>query len=81
VHGLGAALRQVLMFAKPWQRVLLGVAIAVGGALLESYVLSGLGVVIVGFVILGALRRRREAGVVQTGTATGTDSEADVDEP
>ncbi len=79
MHGLGAALRQVLMFAKPWQRVLLGVAIAVGGALLESYVLAAVGVVIVGFVILGALRRRREAGVVQTGT--GTDSEADVDEP
>jgi hypothetical protein len=61
VHGLGAPLRQFVRFARPWERVLLGIVLFVGGALLQSYVIAALGVVIVGVTIMGVLRRRREA--------------------
>jgi hypothetical protein len=52
-------LRQFLTMAKPWQRVVVGVVLAVVGALLRSYVVSAIGVVLVGLVVLGWYRRWR----------------------
>ena len=59
MHGLGASLRQMLRFARPWQRIVLGVALFVVATLLQSYVLAALGAVIVGVTVMGVVRARR----------------------
>ncbi len=79
MHGLGASLREFVRFARPRDRILLGVAMFVVGALVNFYFLSAVGVVLAGVTILGAVRRRREAGVVGAGGEAET--ETDVDEP
>jgi O-antigen/teichoic acid export membrane protein len=50
------------MLAKPWQRVVVGVALAVVGALLGIYIVSAIGAVLVILVVLGWFRRRRGPG-------------------
>jgi hypothetical protein len=52
-------LRQFLRLTKPWERVVAGVVLAVGGALLGIYIISAIGVVLVILVVAGWLRRRR----------------------
>jgi hypothetical protein len=70
VHGLGASLRQMLTFARPWQRVVLGVALFVVATVLRSYFLAALGLVIAGVAVLGAVRARRGVpGVSEAATA------------
>lgn len=72
MHGLGASLRQMLRFARPWERVVLGVVLFVVATLLRSYVLAALGVVIVGVTVVSAARTRR-------GPSPTDDSEAEAD--
>ena len=76
MHGFGASLREFVRFARPWERVVLGVALFVIGAVTSFYFLSALGVVIAGVTIMGALRRRREAaaGAGSTGVSETDES-------
>ncbi len=59
VPGSHASLRQFFRFARPWQRALLGVVVALFGVLIQSGAVSALGVVIVGLAIIGAFRGRQ----------------------
>lgn len=79
MHGLGASLREFVRFARPRDRILLGVALFVFGAVTNFYFLAAVGVVLAGVTIVGVVRRRREAGVVGAGGEAET--ETDVDEP
>jgi len=83
MHGLGASLRQILRFARPWERIALGVVIFVVATSLGSYVLAALGVVIVGVTVLGLVRARRGVTGVseadtesEAGSGSGAGSEA-----
>jgi uncharacterized membrane protein YphA (DoxX/SURF4 family) len=58
MHGLGAALRQFLHFAKPWQRVALGLVLTLIGAFTGLYALSAVGIVLVAMPVVGWFRRR-----------------------
>ena len=71
MHGLGASLREFVRFARPRDRVLLGVALFVVGALVNFYFLAALGVVLAGVTIVGAVRRRRVGRVVGPGGEAG----------
>jgi hypothetical protein len=62
VHGITGPLRQFLTLAKPWQRVVAGVVLAVVGALVGIYIVSAIGVVLVILVVAGWLRRRPGGG-------------------
>ena len=79
--GIGASLRQMLTFARPWERVVLGVVLFAVATSLGSYVLAALGLVIVGVTVLGMVRARKEAGAgtgaSDTGTETATDAATD----
>lgn len=73
MHGLGASLRQMLRFARPWERVVLGVVLFVVATVLRSYVLAALGAVIVGVTVLGVVRtRRRAAGASEVEAEKGS---------
>ena len=72
MHGLGASLRQMLRFARPWERLVLGVVLFVVATSLGAYVLAALGAVIVGVTVLGVVRTRRGASPVD-----GDGAEAD----
>jgi hypothetical protein len=49
--------------------------------LVNSNVVSALGIVIIGVAILAAVRRRRGTGGVGSGPQAGVEEEADVGEP
>jgi hypothetical protein len=66
-------LRQFFTMAKPWQRVVVGVVLTVVGALLGAYIISAIGIVLVGLVILGWFRRWR--GPVASGPEGAAASE------
>jgi hypothetical protein len=67
------SLRPFLTMAKPWQRVALGLVLAVVGALLGSYVISAIGVVLVGLVVMGWYRRWRGHGAPSLEGAAATE--------
>jgi hypothetical protein len=64
VHGIMGSLRQFLRLAKPWERVVAGVVLAVVGALLEIYIVSAIGVVLVILVVAGWFRSLRGGGPI-----------------
>lgn len=69
VHGIMGPLRQFLTMARPWERVVVGVVLAVVGALLGIYIVSAIGVVLVLLVIVGwsrSLRGRGASGPADT---------------
>ena len=79
VHGIMGPLRQFLTLAKPWQRVVVGVALAVVGALLGIYIVSAIGAVLVLLVAAGWFRRWRgrsaaapDASEHEAGTGAGS---------
>jgi hypothetical protein len=65
VHsGILIALRKYLMFAKPWQQVLIGaLLVAVGSVLLSSGLLIGLAVVFFGLLVCWQILSARPPGV------------------
>ncbi len=81
--GIGSSVRQMLKFARPWERVLLGVVLFVVATALQSYVLAALGLVIVGVTVLGVVRARRGTtagtgdGEGDGGTGTGAETGSD----
>lgn len=81
VHGIMRPLRQFLTLAKPWQRVVAGVVLAVVGALLGIYIVSAIGVVLVILVVAGWFRRRRGGGGPASGEAAGPEAGTAADAP
>lgn len=78
MHGAGpiAQLRlllgQVLIYAKPWQRALIGaalgavgVALVVFGAAVAGLLLTALGVLLIGRTAYGSLQRLRDGHAVE----------------
>ena len=59
MHGIFAPLRQFVRFAKPWQRILLGVVLTVVGLFTGLYVVTAIGVVLVVLPIAAWLKGRR----------------------
>lgn len=75
MHGPGASLRQMLRFARPWERVVLGLVIVAVATPLGSYFLAALGLVIVGVTVLGMVRTRRGgAGVSEVKAESESES-------
>jgi uncharacterized membrane protein len=66
MHGILAPLRQFVRFAKPWQRIALGVVLTVVGLFTGLYVVTAIGVVLVVLPIAAWVKRRRD----QTETKT-----------
>lgn len=66
MQGIRDALRQFLRLAKPWERVVAGVVLAVVGALLGIYIVSAIGVVLVILVVAAWFRSRRGGGPAVT---------------
>jgi hypothetical protein len=66
-------IRQFLTMAKPWQRVVVGVVLAAVGGLLGSYVISAIGVVLVGLVVIASFRRWRGHGAPSLEGAAATE--------
>jgi hypothetical protein len=59
MHGIFAPLRQFVRFAKPWQRILLGVVLTVVGLFTGLYVVTAIGVVLVVLPTAAWLKGRR----------------------
>ncbi|MHB1510177.1 MAG: hypothetical protein ACYCST_11750 [Acidimicrobiales bacterium] len=63
--------RQLLLYAKPWQRVVLGVALLAIGLVTGATILPALGAFLVVVTVFGEVRRRRpsspEPGEVEAG--------------
>jgi uncharacterized membrane protein HdeD (DUF308 family) len=59
MHGIFAPLRQFVRFAKPWQRILLGVVLTLVGLFTGLYVVTAIGVVLVVLPIAAWLKGRR----------------------
>jgi hypothetical protein len=69
MHGIGPALRQFLVTARPWQRMAVGVVVIVAGVLLQNYVITAFGVVFVVLPLAGWIRRGRGGEVVESDEA------------
>ncbi len=63
VHGMWAPIRQFLVTAKPWQRMVLGLVVIAVGVLLGNYVITAFGVVFVVLPAAGWVKRRRAGGL------------------
>jgi uncharacterized membrane protein YphA (DoxX/SURF4 family) len=72
MHGLGAALRQFLHLAKPWQRMVVGVVLTVIGFFTGLYVVAAIGIVLVALPVVGWFKRHR--AVPQPGGPTGAET-------
>ena len=59
MHGILAPLRQFVRFAKPWERVVLGVALTVVGLFTGFYIASAIGIVLVVLTIAAWVKGRR----------------------
>ena len=53
-----APFRQFLRFAKPWQRMVLGVVLTVVGLFTGLYVVTAIGIVLVVLPVVGWFKRR-----------------------
>jgi hypothetical protein len=69
MHGILAPLRQFVRFAKPWQRIALGVVLTVVGLFTGLYVVTAIGVVLVVLPIAAWVKGRRDQ--TETGTTDG----------
>lgn len=59
MHGIFAPLRQFMRFAKPWQRIALGVILTVVGLFTGLYVVTAIGIVLVVLPIAAWLKARK----------------------
>ncbi len=66
MHGIFAPLRQFVRFAKPWQRILLGVVLTVVGLFTGLYVVTAIGIVLVVLPIAAWVKGRRSEPETET---------------
>jgi uncharacterized membrane protein len=71
MHGIFAPLRQFMRFAKPWQRIALGVILTLVGLFTGLYVVTAIGVVLVALPIIAWNKGRRTETETEAETAEG----------
>jgi hypothetical protein len=77
MHGIFAPLRQFVRFAKPWERIVLGVALTVVGILTGFYIASAIGIVLLGLTIAAWVKGRRAQPEAAEAAPAATSEPAD----